>query len=104
MRNMHNNLWGQGTGRMPEEDIIQAGKDDLKALSITLGKQEYLLGTKSPTSIDCDTYATLAFFFGHPFFAKMPWVAECRKEYPNLELFFERMKNQLYPELKNKAA
>ena len=101
---MHKNLYGQGIGRMPDADVIEKGKKDLKALSIALGKQDFLLGTKTPTSFDCDLYAILACFFGHEYFSSLPWVSEARKEYSNLDTFFHRMKDLLYPELKTKSA
>jgi len=104
MRAMHDNLHGHGMGRMPEKDIVKQALEDLQALSVTLKKQDYFLGTRSPTSIDCDVFAMLTFFFGHPFFSEMDWIEKMRKEYPNLEAFQKRMKDLLYPELKEKSA
>ena len=105
MKAMHKNLHGQGIGRMPEADIIEKGKQDLAALSISLGNtQDFLFGTKTPTSVDCDLYCMLASLFGHGFFSKLPWVVEARKEYSNLDTFYNRMKDILYPELKEKSA
>jgi hypothetical protein len=48
------NLLGQGNGRMPLEEIIEVGKEDLRTLSSVLGNNTYILGTKEASVYDTD--------------------------------------------------
>ena len=48
------NLKGSGIGRQSHSDIVQRGKDDLRALSTMLemsNSNDYILGTHNPTDL-----------------------------------------------------
>ena len=96
------NLKGSGIGRQSHSDIVQRGKDDLRALSTMLemsNSSDYILGTHNPTVYDCDLYAFLAFTFWDDTMVVHPWVHEMEVELPNLVDYVTRMRDLLYPEL-----
>ncbi|CAB9512887.1 Failed axon connections homolog [Seminavis robusta] len=98
------NLFGQGTGRMPFDEIIAMGEADLRAIHSLLGDRTYILGTDKATVFDTDLYA----FMGHLFYdttpSSMEWVQEIKRELPQLEQYTDRMRSLLFPELKSKTS
>lgn len=96
-------LNGHGLSKLTEEEIIETGKDDLRALSTLLGNSTYILGTKEATVYDTDVYA----FVGHLFYDTTPssleWVKEIRKELPKLDRYIDQMRSLLFPDLKAKT-
>jgi len=52
-------LNGHGRGRLCQEDVYQLGRNDLSALSKTLGDKPFLMG-EHPASIDAAFYGVLA--------------------------------------------
>lgn len=94
---------GYGISKCTLQEIIESGKDDLRALAALLGANTYILGTKKATAYDTDVYA----FVGHLFYDKTPsemeWVKEIRKELPTLEGYIHRMRALIFPDLKTKT-
>lgn len=91
------NLYGQGYGRYPEEDIFKKGQDDIRALAAVLGENKFILGTKEPTSYDTDVYAFMWPMFTEPFVSLWEWTTELKEENANLVDYLDRMKQILYP-------
>lgn len=89
----------QGIGRRPHEDIVEIGKADLKALSISLGESKFFLGRVSPSSLDCDVYSMLSGLFYDDHFKDADWIKETKRDLPNMITFVKRMKTILFPEL-----
>lgn len=99
----HANLFGQGSARMPLEEVIEMGKADLRAITALLGDNTYILGTSEATVFDTDLYAFLSHLFYDTTPSSMEWVQDIKKELPKLEHFTERMRSRLFPELKTKT-
>jgi hypothetical protein len=94
------NVQGSGIAKVPHDDIVEKGCADLRALAQILGKQTYILGTEKPTSCDTDMYAFVGFIFYNPITANMVWMKRIKKELPLLEQYTDRLRNQLFPDLK----
>lgn len=87
-RNALRNLHGQGTGRLPREEVAALARADLDALAATLGDQPFLLGDTART-IDA---TALGFFWAissHPFESASRTALESR---PNLVAYVARMR------------
>uniref|UniRef100_A0A7S2MJU1 Thioredoxin-like fold domain-containing protein n=1 Tax=Helicotheca tamesis TaxID=374047 RepID=A0A7S2MJU1_9STRA len=99
LRGQRANLVGCGVGRLPHNEIVRKGQEDVRAISTVLGTNKFILGTPKPTSCDCDVYSFLVFLFYDDTQVVQPWVQEIKKECSNLVDYIERMKQLLYPEL-----
>lgn len=51
-------IYGQGTGRLKEDDIFSLADEDVSALAVFLGEKDYFMGDK-PTTIDAIVYGFL---------------------------------------------
>jgi hypothetical protein len=103
IRGQQANLDGQGIGKLTHNEIIEMGKEDLRALATLLGNNKYVLGTKEATVYDCDVYAFVSHCFYDATPAAMEWVKEIRKELPNLDKYIAHMRTLFFPEIKAKA-
>lgn len=80
-------LHGQGTGRLPEEDIYRFLDADLQALSALLGDKPYLLGDK-PTDYDVAVWAPVASGLGSTYPSRF---GDTVRKYPNVVAFVDRI-------------
>ncbi len=83
------NIYFQGTGRHSRDEIIEFIKEDLNALSVLLGENQFFLGAKA-TSIDATVYGFLVQQLW------IPWSSPTKthiQNLKNLKEFCERMKN-----------
>lgn len=103
IRGQQANMDGHGISKLTRDEIIEMGKEDLRALATLLGKNEYILGTKEATVYDCDVYAFVSHCFYDTTPAAMKWVKEIRKELTNLDAYIAHMRTFLFPEIKAKA-
>jgi glutathione S-transferase len=65
-RNALRNLHGQGTGRLPRDEVAAIARADLRALSATLGESAYVLGDR-PHTVDATALGFLWAISSHPF-------------------------------------
>mmetsp|Transcript_24658 Transcript_24658/g.46910 ORF Transcript_24658/g.46910 Transcript_24658/m.46910 type:complete len:321 (+) Transcript_24658:70-1032(+) len=98
IENEHKNTWGQGYGRYPEAYVIEKAMQDLEALSIILGDNEFILGTPQATLYDIDVYAFVGICFLSSFAAPLDWIQQAKRQFPNLVQHTHRLKDLLYPE------
>ena len=86
-----NQCKGQGIGRHTTEEIRELGIKDMKALSDYLGDKPFVMGDK-PTVLDCTLFGFMSgFFCAKP--ADTIYNTVVRKDFPNLERHFNRMKD-----------
>lgn len=95
VRKMKGQASAQGMGRHSQEEVIEMGMKDLRAMSAYLGIKPYFMGD-TPTEMDCAMFGTLAQIVwcmpGSPFEQHM------KGEFINLKDFCERMKDQFWPD------
>lgn len=88
-------IHGHGTGRHQAEEIFALGKQDIDALSASLGDQQYFLGDR-PTTLDTSAFGLLINIIGCP-------IESPLKEYGlsknNLIDYVNRINHEFYPEL-----
>ncbi len=85
-------IWGQGTGRHAQADILKLMKDDIAVYSMILGDKQYFLGDQ-PSSIDAVMYGFLINILW------VPWESPEKayaKSFANLESYCLRMKKTYY--------
>ncbi|MBX3615971.1 glutathione S-transferase family protein [Nitrosomonas sp.] len=58
-------IYGHGTGRHQPEEIFTLGKQDIDALTVSLGDQPYFFGDK-PTTLDASAFGLLINIIGCP--------------------------------------
>jgi len=95
-RGMQKKLDAQGTGVHTLSENIEAGKKDLRSLSIFLDKKKYLTGIK-PCSADATIFAHLVQFWYLPVHST-PIKQYIATECPNLVDYIERMKAEYWPD------
>lgn len=95
VRKMKGQASAQGMGRHSQEEVIEMGMKDLRAMSAYLGIKPYFMGD-TPTEMDCAMFGMLAQIVwcmqGSPFEQHM------KGEFINLKDFCERMKDQFWPD------
>lgn len=95
VRKMKGQASAQGMGRHSQEEVIEMGMKDLRAMSAYLGIKPYFMGD-TPTEMDCAMFGMLAMIVwcmpGSPFEQHM------KGEFINLKDFCERMKDQFWPD------
>ena len=91
-KNVKKQLYSQGIGRHSRDEIYQLGKDDLKAIAVSLGEQKFFMGDQ-PTSIDASLYGLLANILFVPVESPLKKAAET---WPNLRSYCERMREKYY--------
>lgn len=87
-KDVHRNLWGQGTSRHTPENIVRHAQADVDALARLLGDKAYLFGD-SPTSFDAVLYGTMANLLAFP--GEGPLAVHVRT-HANLVAFVDRIK------------
>jgi hypothetical protein len=92
----HANLWGQGYGRYPESFVVGKAFNQLHAISVVLGKHNFILGTPEPTVYDTDLYAFLSGCFLLPSNTQLSWIQAIKRRFPNLLAHTQRMQAILY--------
>jgi len=84
----------QSLGRMKGNEILETIRDDLTALTASLGSKNFLIGD-SLTDIDCSAFAILSQLLwstpGHPF-------EELVRGYPSLVNYCLRIRRLLWPD------
>jgi glutathione S-transferase len=86
-------LNGHGMGRHSAAEIYAFGQQDIQAFAALLGDQDYFMGAQ-PSTLDAIAYS---------FLANILWVSlpspllDCAKQFPNLEVYCQRMRSQYYP-------
>ncbi|EDV22437.1 uncharacterized protein TRIADDRAFT_28700 [Trichoplax adhaerens] len=89
-------MYGHGIGRHSAEEIQHIARGDIKALSDLLKDKQFFFGDK-PTTIDACVFAFLANVLHG--LRKDSWPAEMvRNEFPNLATYFERIKENVWPD------
>ena len=87
-------LKAQGMGRHRPEEIEELARRDLRAVSVLLGDQAFLLG-EEPCGADASLYAFVAGCLCPHF--RTP-IREAAESLPNLVAYEQRMKARFYPE------
>lgn len=80
-------LYRQGMGRHSDDEVVEIGNRDLKALSDFLGSKIYFFGDK-PTSLDATAYGILSQMIQVPIFIAP--IFDKAKSYKNLVEFTDR--------------
>lgn len=84
----------QGFGRLPRETVYEKGQQDIDALAIILGDNNYMLGHQ-PSSYDASAFGVLANILYPPFSTNLKSALRQR---PNLIAYCERMKSIYFSE------
>lgn len=87
-------IYGQGTGRLNEEDIFLLATEDITALSVFLGDKDYFMGNE-PASIDATAYGFLVNILACPIESPLKQHA---LEQQNLVNYCQNMQNRYFPE------
>lgn len=85
-------LYAQGIGRHTAEEIEALGVQDLQALSVVLGQNDFFMGSE-PTSIDACAYAFIANILFAPIHSTL---SEYAKSQQNFVDYCARMKSRFY--------
>jgi len=86
----------QGMGRHENEVIWDFARQDLKAISVLLGANDYMLGGPAPTTVDCMLFGHLAQFLYIDI--GFPQKACLNEECKNLVMLVEKIKASYYPD------
>jgi len=86
------NLHGQGTGRLPREDVEERARRDIEALSTLLGDEPYVLGD-TPRTVDAAALGILWAITCVPFESAAKRATE---EHPNLVAYVHRMRERYW--------
>ena len=93
-------IFGHGTGRHNTEEIFALGKQDIDALSASLGDKRYFLGNQ-PTTLDASAFGHLINIIGCP-------IESPLKEYGlsknNLISYVDRIESEFYEDLRHEDA
>ena len=90
-------IYGHGTGRHQAEEIFTLGKQDIDALSASLGNKQYYVGNK-PTTLDAAAFGHLINIIGCPI--ESPLKDFCLSK-RNLVEYVDRIKEEFYQDLKS---
>ena len=86
----------QGIGRHTNEELLELGKKDTKAISDFLENKPFLMGEKI-SEVDCTVFAFLVcLFYSTPEKDLLRMYVE--NELPNLRKYVDRLKNQYWPD------
>jgi glutathione S-transferase len=88
-------IYGQGTGRLTDEEAYHIGKLDLDALSEFLADKPYFMGER-PSSLDATAFGFLANTLDCPIESPLKDHALSKG---NLVNYCHRIKKQYFPEL-----
>lgn len=94
LRNVRAQLFNQGTSRHRPEDLVEFGREDLKALSDRLGDSPYFYD-QSPRMLDLVAFSFTANLFWPPHRNGIYQVAD---EFPNLEAHAQRVWKACFPD------
>lgn len=96
-RKIKRQILGHGTGRHQAEEIFALGKQDIDALSASLGNKPYFLG-EQPSTLDTSAFGLLINIIGCP-------IESPLKEYglakDNLVNYVDRIGREFYPDLQS---
>ncbi len=87
-------IYGQGTGRLNQDDIFALATEDVSALADFLGEKSYFMGEK-PTTIDATVYGFLVNIIACPIESPLKNYA---LEQKNLVAYCQRMQNLYFSE------
>ena len=91
-RRVASDIYSQGLGRHSQDEIYQIAKEDVSALSVLLGEQDYFMGNQV-CSVDASAYGMLANLIWVP--VDSPLKAHAQ-QLDNLVAYCERMKSAYY--------
>jgi glutathione S-transferase len=91
-RGIRQEMHGHGMGRHSAQEIYAIGQRDITALADFLGDKRYFLG-EAPCSLDATAYAFLANLLWVPIESPLKQHA---RQYPQLEAYCRRMRDQYY--------
>lgn len=87
---------GQGIGRHTEEEILELGKKDLKAVSDFLADKPFMMGEKF-SEVDCSTFGFIVCLLCGVK-EDDPLKSFAEKDLPNLKEYAERIKEKYWPD------
>jgi len=93
-------LWVQGVLRHSDQDIIEAGISDWRAVLAVMSEGPFFFGER-PTTTDAIVFATLASTVLTPI--ESP-IRDFLKSHPPCVSYAERMRSRFFPELAAEAA
>lgn len=88
-------IYGHGTGRHQTDEIFALGKQDIDALSATLGSNPYFLGDR-PTTLDASAFGLLINIIGCPIESPLKEYGSAQN---NLVNYVDRIKRAFYHDL-----
>lgn len=90
-KSIKRDLYGQGTGRLDEQQIYDFAEQDVAAIADILGDKDYLFGARM-TRYDCTVAAYIAEMIPEQIESPhAPFV----KQHPNLVAYWQRVKDKL---------
>ena len=92
-RDVRKALRMQGLGRHTREELVAFGVQDVDALSVQLGENDFFLGDR-PSSIDATVYGALHGLLDCTLDSPLKRAAEVR---PNLRAYVDRLTGRLFP-------
>ena len=93
-RNASRAMRMQGLGRHTREELVAFGQQDVDALAVQLGENDFFLGDR-PASIDATVYGALHGLLDCTLDSPLKRAAEAR---PTLRAYVDRMTGRLFPE------
>ncbi len=87
-------IYGQGAGRLSEDDIFSLAAEDVSALAVFLGEKDYFMGDK-PTTIDATIYGFLINIIACPIESPLKNLV---LEQKSLVEYCQRMQTRYFPE------
>lgn len=85
-----------GYGRHSFDEVARMSFRDLDAVSQILGESRYLLGTETPTTLDCTVFGHLAQFLYIPM--DFPQKAHMHEKCQNVVNFVDRIRDEAWPD------
>ena len=92
-RQVRKTLYGQGLGRHHRDELDYFARQDLAALDVLLGDDDYLMGNRI-CSVDATVYGLLACIYYPDFNTPLKVVA---LDYPRLLAYCDRITGQYFP-------
>ncbi|KAK3851649.1 hypothetical protein Pcinc_041719 [Petrolisthes cinctipes] len=95
LKTIKRTLWLQGIGRHSVPQIEEMGRQDIRALSVTLGEKPFMMGDQ-PSEVDCSAFGILAqVVWNSP---NSPYLNMLHSEFPNLLKYCHRVKERFWPD------
>lgn len=91
----------RGLAAHSQEELERFSNDDMRAVSDIMGEGPFLFGNQ-PTTVDCLLFAMMANFLYLPM--HFPQTDFVKKECPNLLVFMDRFRDDVWPDWEAKCA